>query len=79
MGVAHKLADLPDWPAALDRDAAIAFTGLGEAQVRAWERSGKVRFLPRGPKGAMVARRIDLEAALADLFTKDVAEDLDFG
>jgi hypothetical protein len=79
MGAQLKLADLPDWPAALTMDEAIAFTGMGEAVIRQWSRSGKVRFLPRGPKGALVALKTDLQAALADMFTKDVAEDLDFG
>ena len=51
---------------------------LGEAQLREWEKTGKVNFRPRGPKGAMLALRSDLDAALADLFTSDLAEDLGF-
>lgn len=68
------------WPAGLSRDLALAYTGVAEAQLRAWERTGKVQFRPRGPKGAMLALRADLDAALASLFVGAVVdEDLDFG
>lgn len=77
MGLA--LADLPQWPEGMNWDVALAYTGVGEAQLRAWQRAGKVIFRPRGPKGAMLAMRADLERALRDMFTTDIAEDLDFG
>ena len=75
------LAQLPDWPAAMNRELALAYTSVAEAQLRAWERAGKVRFRPRGPNGQMVALRSQLDDALAALFVSatDVAEDLDFG
>lgn len=76
---AVAIAQYPDWPAAMSRDLALAYTGVAEAQLRAWERSGRVNFRARGPRGAMLALRADLDAALADLFTTDVSEDLDFG
>ena len=76
MGLA--LADLPDWPAGMNRETALAYTGIGEAQLREWEKTGKVNFRPRGPKGAMLALRCDLDTALADLFNSDLAEDLGF-
>lgn len=74
------LAKLPEWPAAMNRAWALAYTGVSEEQMRRWQRSGKVRFKPVGPKGEMVARIVDLDAALDALFAiKDVSEDLDFG
>lgn len=72
-------AALPFWPEGMSRVLALAFTGVGDAQMAAWEKSGRVRFLPRGPKGAMVARKVDLQAALDDLFSSTAAEDMDFG
>ena len=77
MGLA--LERLPDWPAGMNRELALAYTGVAEAQLRAWEKAGRVNFRPRGPKGAMLALRSDLDAALATLFTADMSEDLDFG
>lgn len=66
MGLA--LERLPDWPAGMNREWALAYTGVAEAQLRAWERVGLVIFRPRGPHGAMLALRTDLDAALAQLF-----------
>jgi hypothetical protein len=76
---AIAIASMPDWPAAMSRDIALAYTGVAEVQLRAWERSGKVNFRPRGPRGAMLALRSDLYAALTELLTSTVEEDLDFG
>lgn len=73
------LRDLPDWPAAMNRDAALAYTGVAEAQLREWERAGRVQFRARGPRGGALALRSDLDAALAHLFTAEMEEDLDFG
>lgn len=72
---ALALRDLPEWPAAMDRDTALAFTGVGEAQLREWERKGVVRFCARGPRGAAIARRADLQAAVDRLFATVVADD----
>ncbi len=80
MGLA--LEKLPDWPEALTREEALAYTRVGEAQLRAWERSRKVTFRTRGAKGAAIALRTELKAALEDLFIGgpgDIGEDLDFG
>lgn len=77
MGLA--LERLPDWPAAMNREVALAYTGVAEAQMRAWEKSAKVNFRARGPRGAMLALRSDLDAALAAMFAASVEEDLDFG
>jgi hypothetical protein len=76
---ALAIASMPDWPAAMSRDIALAYTGVAEAQLRAWERGGKVNFRARGPRGAMLALRSDLDAALTEMFTSTVEEDLDFG
>jgi len=76
---ALALRDLPDWPAAMNRDTALAYTQVAEAQLRAWERAGRVSFRARGPRGGALALRSDLDAALVDMFTADTEEDLDFG
>lgn len=77
MGLA--LEKLPDWPAALSREQALAYAGVSEAQLREWAKRGAVRFQPRGPNGGMLCLRSDLDAALADMFKTGSAEDLDFG
>ncbi len=77
MGLA--LERLPDWPAGMNRELALAYTGVAEAQLREWEKAGRVNFRARGPRGAMLALRSDLDAALASLFAADLTEDLDFG
>lgn len=75
---ALALRDLPDWPAAMPRDMALAYTQVAEAQLRAWERAGRVHFRPRGPRGGALALRSELDTALADMFSES-AEDMDFG
>lgn len=77
--MALALEKMPTWPAGMSRETALAYTGVAEAQLRVWERAGKVSFRARGPKGAMLALRTDLDAALSDLFATDTGEDLDFG
>ena len=79
MGIA--LSKLPAWPAAMDRETALAYTQVAEVQLRAWEKAGKVRFRPRGPRGSMVALRASLDAALEETLGGDITllEDLDFG
>lgn len=68
---ARQAENLPDWPAGMSRALALAYTGVGEAQLKEWERSGKVRFRPRGPRGQMLILRSDLDAALSDLFGRE--------
>jgi hypothetical protein len=77
--VSLALAQLPDWPAAMNREAALAYTGVAEVQLLEWKRRGKVTFRARGPNGALLALRSDLDAALKDLFENAAAEDMDFG
>jgi hypothetical protein len=66
MGLA--LEELPDWPAGMNREMALAYTGVSGEQLDEWRRTGVVRFRPRGPRGQMLALRTDLDAALAILF-----------
>lgn len=63
------LERFPDWPAAMNRELALAYAQVSEAQLRQWERGGSVRFRARGPHGAMLCLRKDLDAALDALFT----------
>jgi len=79
MGAAEKHNDhLPFWPAAMSRPLALAFTGVSEAQMREWERTRVVRFVARGPNGAKITERCQLEEALRQLFG-DLSSDMDFG
>ncbi len=73
------LANLPDWPAAMEHDLALAYTRVSKDQMRAWEKARKVHFVARGPNGMKVALRSELDAALIDLFATSDAEDFDFG
>ena len=72
------LEKLPAWPAALNRDQALAYSGVAETQLREWGKRGKVRFRPRGPNGAMLCLRSDLDNALTEMFVTGSAEDLEF-
>jgi hypothetical protein len=80
MGMA--LERLPAWPAAMNRELALAYTGVSEVQLRQWEKAGKVLFRARGPMGSMLALKSQLDDALVELFAPgvaDIGEDLDFG
>lgn len=69
------LAQLPDWPAAMPRDVALAYTGVAATQMDEWVRRGLVRFTPRGPRGQLIAPKLDLDAALLSLFDGGTAAD----
>ena len=74
-----KTMIMPNWPAAMSRELALAYTGVAQAQLREWERNGSVVFIPRGPRGAKIALRTALDSALADLFIGyDQSTDLEF-
>ncbi|NTS64191.1 hypothetical protein HRV97_03315 [Sphingomonas sp. HHU CXW] len=74
------LHQFPDWPAGMNREMALAYTGVAETQLRAWEKAGKVSFRARGPNGASLALRVELDVALAELFASSANdEDFDFG
>lgn len=66
---ALAIASFPYWPAALTREMALAYTGVSDVQLREWERRGIVRFCHRGPRGAAIASRAALDAAVASLFS----------
>lgn len=69
MGAAEKLdGTIPFWPAAMGWDMALAYTRVAESQMQEWHRSGVVRFRNRGPNGAKIALRSDLDQALETLF-----------
>lgn len=82
MGVAEKIVErvalMPHWPAAMNRDLALAYTGVAETQMKEWERSGLVRFVHRGPSGQAIASRADLDAALASLFGTGAGGGIEF-
>lgn len=76
------LADLPTWPAALMFDEAVAYTRIAETELRRHAREGRVRFLPRGPHGALIAQRSELDQLLESIWASQSGqplEDMDFG
>jgi len=75
-----KVMIMPDWPAAMSRELALAYTGVAQCQLREWERSGAILFLPIGPRGQKIAVRSALDSALNALFERyDQSIDFDFG
>ena len=65
----------PDWPAAMSRELALAYTGVAKTELRAWEKRGLVRFLPIGPRGTAITLRASLDDALTLMFGNDAAAD----
>lgn len=78
-----RLKDLPDWPACLDRDEAMAYTGLSTSELQKATRAGKLIWKPVGARGRLVVARPQLDNYLASLFSDGVSsellEDMDFG
>ncbi len=76
------LGTLPDFPEAMNRELAIAYTGISDSIIREYERLGIVRFKPVGPRGAMVARKADLQRMLEFIFERGdnlpPSEDMEF-
>ncbi len=71
---------MPDWPAAMSRELALAYTGVAQCQLCEWERSGAIIFLPIGPRGQKIALRSALDCALDAMFERyDQSIDFDFG
>jgi hypothetical protein len=66
-------------PIGLTEVEALAYTRVSEKQMREWKRRRVVRFIPRGPNGALITQRQQLDVALAELFEADNSEDMDFG
>lgn len=58
----------PTWPAAMNKEWALAYTGVSAMQLNEWMRTGKVKFRARGPHGALLALKTDLDQALMSLF-----------
>lgn len=76
------IENLPDFPASMNREWALAYTGVAEATLQEYERLGIVKFRPVGPRGSMVARKVDLQRMLDFIFERGDAlppsEDMDF-
>ncbi|MDB5725741.1 MAG: hypothetical protein JWQ16_2495 [Novosphingobium sp.] len=80
MGV--PLDRFPDWPAAMPREVALAYTGVSAELLRDWRKRRKVTFRPDGPNGQLLVLRSQLDDALREQFASgrdDLKEDLDFG
>lgn len=65
------IENLPDFPQAMNREWALAYTGVAEATLGQYERLGIVRFRPVGPRGALMARKVDLQRMLDFIFERD--------
>ena len=66
----------PDWPAAMSRELALAYTGVAQTELRAWEKRGLVRFLTIGPRGTAITLRASLDDALTLVFGNDASADV---
>ena len=69
------------WPMGLTFEQALAYTAVSIAQMRRWEREGRIVFRRVGRKGCRVAFRPDLERLLKETFRGpvEIEEDFDFG
>lgn len=82
MSIRPQLSQLPDWPAALSFKDALAYTGLAATVLREHAREGRIKFLPRGPKGENICQRAALDALLQSMWAAEsgaALEDMDFG
>ncbi|MGI4877564.1 MAG: hypothetical protein ACRYG4_08770 [Janthinobacterium lividum] len=80
--MAIALAQMPDWPAAMDWPTALAYLGIADATLRGYAQQGRVRFLATGPNGKRMARRVQLDELLVEIFTNtptSIGEDFNFG
>jgi hypothetical protein len=83
--VAITLKDLPDWPAALDVQEALAYSRLSESEMRRRVAKGEIVFKPVGPNGKKVCLREQLDVLLKSIWSDRTGapptpmEDLDFG
>ena len=76
------LERFPDWPAAMDYEMALAYTGFGEAELRRQIKAGEIKFLTVGPNGKNVTTRAQLDGALRKVWAErspTPSEDMDFG
>ena len=73
---------LPDWPACLDLEGAVLYTGLAQAEIAKATREGRLTFKSIGPRGRKVCPRAQLDALLAHIWAEGTGEpldDMDFG
>jgi len=72
---------MPDWPAGLSFNEALAYTGLGASVIEKAEAEGCIRFLRIGANGRKIAPRADLDRLLDRLFAgkHGILGDMDFG
>lgn len=61
-------SELPDWPIGMNREQALAYTGVSAGQMRRWQQSDQVRFLPVGPRGSLITSRRMLDEAVRQIF-----------
>ena len=74
MGLA--LEKFPDWPAAMNREMALAYTGLSEKLFDQLERTGRVAGKKFGRSGERVYLRAQLDEVTSLLFGRG-ASDID--
>lgn len=74
---AVALRDLPDWPAALTEDEAMAYTRLSRTDITRYQREGIIRFLPHGANGTKICPRDDLDGLLKMIWAREAGRALD--
>lgn len=71
-----------DWPASLDAQEAVSYTGLAPSEITRASREGKLTFKPLGPRGRKVCLRAQLDGLLQQIWSEtsgEPLEDMDFG
>lgn len=69
-------------PATLDRESALQYTGLSEAELRRHEEKGTIVFKPLGKSGTKVVPTDHLDALIASIWAEETNtpdEDMDCG
>lgn len=73
---------LRDWPAGLDAQEAVEYTGLASVEIQRAEREGHLVFKRLGPHGRKICPREQLDRLMTRLWADargDPLDDMDFG
>lgn len=73
---------IPNWPASLDAQDAVRYSGLSPSEITRAAKEGRLTFKPLGPRGRKVCLRAQLDTLLSQLWAEmngEPLEDMDFG
>lgn len=75
---------ISSWPLALERAAALAYSGVSDICLDGWVKTGLLIFLSHGPDGTGICLRAHLDELVEQLFRDPgdsavhLSEDFDF-